>query len=173
MRRTASSTASLQHRDITVAVLSSARLNEEAPHDSRAASPIRLNRLRAAAGEVSSRRSYRTRISVVSNPVGAAWPSVDAMPANRNDNTIQDGRRSRRLGFPAPMTDLSCPRVLFISTPSVVNEESFLLTGLRSSRYSTVQFVRTVLVLLRIQSCLELPVKQPASSKSWRWSESA
>src|SRR5882724_3628020 len=40
MRRTASSTASLQHRDTKVAVLNSARLNGEAPHDSRAASPI-------------------------------------------------------------------------------------------------------------------------------------
>src|SRR5882757_9940799 len=37
MRRTASSTASLQHRDTTIAVLNSARLNEEAPQRGRPA----------------------------------------------------------------------------------------------------------------------------------------
>src|SRR5882672_1913438 len=88
MRRTASSTASLQHRDATAAVLNSARLNEEAPHDSRAASPIRLNRRCAAAGEVISRRSYLTRISVVSNPAAAAWPSVDTIPPDTKATTI-------------------------------------------------------------------------------------
>src|SRR5258706_14525425 len=72
MRRTASSTASLQHRDTKVAVLISARLNEEAPHDSRAASPIRLNRRRAAAGGVSSPRLYSTRPSVGFQPSSLA-----------------------------------------------------------------------------------------------------
>src|SRR5258706_12865561 len=88
MRRRASPTASLQQRDTKLAVLNSARLNEEAPHDSRAASPIRLNRRRAAAGEVSSRRSYRTRISVVSDPLAVAWPSVDTNPPKTKATTI-------------------------------------------------------------------------------------
>src|SRR5882757_11230380 len=63
--------------------------------------------------------------------------------------------------------------LVHLDSPPLSMEESFLLTGLRSSRYSTVQFFRTVLVLWRIQSCLEPPAKRPASSKSWRWSESA
>src|SRR5258708_27514319 len=88
MRRTASSTAFLQHRDTTVAVLNSARLNEEAPHDSRAASPIRLNRRRAVAGEVSSPRSYRTRVSVVFHPFSPAFPSLYIIPPHTKTNTI-------------------------------------------------------------------------------------
>src|SRR5205807_2505298 len=58
---------------------------------------------------------------------------------------------------------------------SAVDHEdgSFLSVSCRSSRYSTVQYVCTVLILQRIQSCRELMEKRPASSRSVRWSETA
>src|SRR5258708_1895734 len=125
MRRTASSTASLQHRDTIVAVLNSARLNEEAPHDSRAALSIRPNRRREAAGVVSSGCSFRTGFWVVAILAAAAWPSlIQSHPTRKQLRSTCSSRLS-----------------------AVIDEESFLLTGLRSSRYSTVQFFRTVLVL--------------------------
>jgi len=71
MRRTASSTASLQHRDAIVAVLNSAKL-KEAPHDSRAAIADAFKETVGGGGRSAFPRSYRILISAVSIPVAAA-----------------------------------------------------------------------------------------------------